>query len=79
MEPAAKKEVFLLQPSELDPIDRATRWVFMRTYRDQSERSSTDFLRRLKQAAPMKIRTILTDNGSQFTDRLTSTSKTPPD
>ena len=49
----------------------------MRTYRDQSERSSTDFLRRLKQAAPMKIRTILTDNGSQFTDRLTSTSKTP--
>jgi len=33
-------------------IDRATRWVFMRTYRDQSKRSSTDFLCRLKQAAP---------------------------
>ena len=33
-------------------IDRATRWVFMRTYRDQSERSSTDFLRRLRRAAP---------------------------
>jgi len=58
-------------------IDRATRWVFMRTYRDQSERSSTDFLRRLKQAAPMKIKTILTDNGSQFTDRFTSKAKTP--
>ena len=42
-------------------IDRATRWVFMRTYCDQSERSSTDFLRRLKRAAPMKIKTILTD------------------
>ena len=58
-------------------IDRATRWVFMRTYRDQSERGSTDFLRRLKRAAPMKIKTILTDNGSQFTDRFTSTAKTP--
>ena len=58
-------------------IDRATRWVFMRTYRDQSERSSTDFLRRLKQAAPMKLKIILTDNGSQFTDRFTSTNKTP--
>ena len=58
-------------------IDRATRWVYMRTYRDQSERSSTDFLRRLKQAAPMKIKTILTDNGSQFTDRFTSAKRTP--
>ena len=58
-------------------IDRATRWVFMRTYSDQSERSSTDFLRRLKRAAPMKIKTILTDNGSQFTDRFTSKAKTP--
>ena len=58
-------------------IDRATRWVFMRSYRDQSDRSSTDFLRRLKQAAPMKIKTILTDNGSQFTDRFTSTTRVP--
>ena len=58
-------------------IDRATRWVFMRTYRDQSERSSTDFLRRLKRVAPMRIKTILTDNGSQFTDRFTNKSRTP--
>jgi transposase InsO family protein len=58
-------------------IDRATRWVYFRTYRDQSEVSSTDFLRRLKGAAPMKIKTILTDNGSQFTDRFTSQTKTP--
>lgn len=58
-------------------IDRATRWVFMRTYRDQSERSSTDFLRRLKLAAPMQIKTILTDNGSQFTDRFTSKTRKP--
>lgn len=58
-------------------IDRATRWVFMRTYRDQTEKSSVDFLRRLKQAAPMKIRIILTDNGSQFTDRFTSAARRP--
>ena len=58
-------------------IDRATRWVFMRSYRDQSDNSSADFLRRLKQAAPMRIKTILTDNGSQFTDRFTSPNRAP--
>ena len=58
-------------------IDRATRWVFMRTYRDQSDTSSTDFLRRLKRVAPMRIKTVLTDNGSQFTDRFTSRTRTP--
>jgi transposase InsO family protein len=49
----------------------------MRSYRDQSETSSTDFLRRLKQAAPMRIKTILTDNGSPFTDRFTSKGRVP--
>ena len=58
-------------------IDRATRWVYLRTYRDQSERSSSDFPRRLKQAAPMRISDILTDNGTQFTDRFTSQARTP--
>ena len=58
-------------------IDRATRWVYMRSYRDQTEASSADFLRRLKKAAPMRIKTILTDNGSQFTDRFTSKGRVP--
>ena len=58
-------------------IDRATRWVFVRTYKDQSERSSADFLRRLHRAAPMKITIVLTDNGSQFTDRFTARNRTP--
>jgi len=56
-------------------IDRATRWVFVRIYADQSQASSCDFLWRLYQAAPMKITTLLTDNASQFTDRFTG--KTP--
>ena len=58
-------------------IDRATRWVFLRIYKDQSEASSTDFLRRLGQAAAFKITKLLTDNGSQFTDRFTSQGKEP--
>ena len=36
-------------------IDRATRWVFMHIYADQSEASSVDFLNRLEGTAPMKI------------------------
>ncbi|MEO6967289.1 MAG: integrase core domain-containing protein, partial [Rhodanobacteraceae bacterium] len=58
-------------------IDRATRWVFLRIYADMSEISSSDFLRRLKRAAPMKIEKVLTDNGSQFTDRFTGKGKQP--
>ena len=58
-------------------IDRATRWVFLRTYGDQTERSSVDFLRRVHKAIPFKIDKLLTDNGSQFTDRFTSKDKQP--
>jgi len=58
-------------------IDRATRWVFLRVYADQSESSSVDFLERLHEAAPMKINKALTDNGSQFTDRFTSKAREP--
>lgn len=58
-------------------IDRATRWVFLRVYADQGEDSSVDFLNRLHKAAPMKIAKILTDNGSQFTDRFTSKKREP--
>jgi transposase InsO family protein len=58
-------------------IDRATRWVFMHIYADQSERSSVDFLNRLERAAPMKIVKLLTDNGSQFTDRFTRKKREP--
>ena len=58
-------------------IDRATRWVYLHIYADQTETSSTDFLRKVHQVAPMKIQKILTDNGSQFTDRFTSQKKEP--
>jgi transposase InsO family protein len=58
-------------------IDRATRWVFIHIYADQSEASSVNFLQRLHEAAPMKITRLLTDNGSQFTDRFTSKKREP--
>ena len=58
-------------------IDRATRWVFMHIYADQSEVSSVNFLERLREGAPMKITKMLTDNGSQFTDRFTSKKREP--
>jgi hypothetical protein len=56
-------------------IDRATRWVYLRIYKNQTDVSSTDFLRQLRKVVPMKIQKILTDNGSQFTDRFTAKDK----
>jgi len=44
---------------------------------DMTDKSSVDFLRRLKLASPIKITKILTDNGSQFTDRFTTKDKKP--
>jgi transposase InsO family protein len=56
-------------------INRASRWVFLRIYDNQSEQSRLDFLKRLRTACPVRIRTILTDNGAQFTDRFTAREK----
>ena len=57
-------------------IDRATRWVYMEIYADQTDCSSVDFLSKVTKACPVKIVKLLTDNGSQFTDRFTSKSRT---
>jgi hypothetical protein len=56
-------------------IDRATRWVYFRIYANQTEKSACDFLRQVHKNCPVKIQKILTDNGTQFTDRFTSTDK----
>jgi transposase InsO family protein len=58
-------------------IDRASRWVFLHIHDNQSEASSLDFLKRLQAACPIRIRTVLTDNGTQFIDRFTSRQKQP--
>jgi transposase InsO family protein len=55
-------------------VHRSNQWSSREHEQPHSptEASSVDFLRRLKLASPIKIVKILTDNGSQFTDRFTS-------
>ena len=58
-------------------IDRATRWVFIRVYNSKTAANARRFLRDLESACPIRIRTILTDNGKEFTDRLFGLRKRP--
>lgn len=51
-------------------IDRATRWVFIAIKRNKTAAAARAFLNAVNKAAPFAIRTILTDNGKEFTDRL---------
>jgi transposase InsO family protein len=51
-------------------IDRATRWVFLAVKRAKTPAAARSFLHALAKAAPVKTRTILTDNGKEFTDRV---------
>jgi transposase InsO family protein len=43
----------------------------------RAKRGRLDFLKRLQAACPIRIHTILTDNGAQFTNRFTSRQKQP--
>ena len=51
-------------------IDRATRWVFIAIKRRKTAAAARSFLSEVAKAAPFVIKTILTDNGKEFTDRL---------
>ncbi len=51
-------------------IDRATRWVFIRVFKARTAANARRFLRDLERACPICIRTVLTDNGKEFTDWL---------
>lgn len=51
-------------------IDRATRWVFIAIKSHKTAAAARSFLAAVAKAAPFKIRTLLTDNGKEFTDRL---------
>jgi transposase InsO family protein len=56
-------------------IDRATRWVFVQIKSNKTAAVAKAFLNALQKASPCHIRTILTDNGSEFTDRLFNKQK----
>jgi len=51
-------------------IDRATRWVFIAIKSHKTAAAAKAFLKEVSKAVPFKIRTLLTDNGKEFTDRL---------
>ena len=58
-------------------IDRATRWVFSAVYAQQTDDNAVDFLAKLQHASPVHIKQVLTDNGTQFTDRFSCKAKQP--
>ncbi len=49
-------------------IDRTSKFVFVELHKRATRRAASDFLKRLIEAVPYKIHTVLTDNGVQFTD-----------
>ena len=59
-------------------IDRATRWVYIEIRASKSAASAKGFLQNLIKKAPFRIRTILTDNGKEFTDRFCSNGERRP-
>ncbi|XZG71924.1 IS481 family transposase [Chitinibacteraceae bacterium HSL-7] len=56
-------------------IDRATRWVFVQIKPNKTAAAARSFLSALTKAAPFNVHTLLTDNGSEFTDRLFNKQK----
>lgn len=51
-------------------IDRATRLMFYLVYDGKTAENAADFLARCRDFFPFEIRTILTDNGKEFSNRL---------
>ena len=49
-------------------IDRTSKFAFVELHEKATRRVAADFLRHLAAAVPYKIHTVLTDNGTHFTD-----------
>src|SRR5271169_1198595 len=49
-------------------IDRTSKFAFVEMHQKVARRTAGDFLRRLIAAVPYKVHTVLTDNGTHFTD-----------
>lgn len=60
-------------------IDRATRFVHIDIISDRAAKTVATCLSRFLQKFPHKVHTILTDNGSEFTDRFAVDMKGKPD
>jgi transposase InsO family protein len=59
-------------------IDRATRFVYLEILPDRRAETAAAFLERLLDRFPLEVHTILTDNGSEFTDRFAVDKKDKP-
>src|SRR5271167_1039717 len=49
-------------------IDRTSKFAFVEMHEKVARRTAGDFLRRLIAAVPYRVHTVLTDNGTHFTD-----------
>jgi hypothetical protein len=49
-------------------IDRTSKFAFVELHEKVRRRTAADFLRRLTEAVPYRVHTVLTDNGTHFTD-----------
>lgn len=52
-------------------IDCSTRWRYLKVYNNMGNNEAIDFIEKLLDLAPFRIRAIKTDNGSCFTNRYT--------
>jgi transposase-like protein len=59
-------------------IDRATRYVYLEIHRKRDAETAAGFLKRFLDHFPHPVHTILTDNGSEFTDRFAVDMKDKP-
>jgi transposase InsO family protein len=59
-------------------IDRATRYVYLEIHPKRDASTSAGFLQRFLAHFPHPVHTILTDNGSEFTDRFAVDMKNKP-
>jgi transposase InsO family protein len=59
-------------------IDRATRYVYLEIHQKRDGKTAAAFLKRFLTDFPHRVHTILTDNGSEFTDRFAVDMKHKP-
>jgi transposase InsO family protein len=59
-------------------IDRATRFVYLEILPDRRAATAAGFLRRFLNCFALKVHTVLTDNGAEFTDRFAVDKKGKP-
>ncbi|TDX23310.1 integrase-like protein [Modicisalibacter xianhensis] len=59
-------------------IDRATHWVYLEVRQHQSVQDADAFLQHVRERAPFRIRTLLTDNGKTFIDRFAAGGERQP-